>query len=76
MIVYPFWLYTLMYSFCLPLGSYDHPNLYQHSAIFLRCEPNGIRVYDQWRNKAISSRVIPWRGWHQGAGKAYYTIAT
>lgn len=67
---------TAIATFLGPYGTYDHPSLAQHSAIFIRCERDGIRVFDQWRGQPISNRVIPWRGWNQNAGKAYYTIAT
>ncbi|KAH9408445.1 hypothetical protein TYRP_012120 [Tyrophagus putrescentiae] len=67
---------TAIATFLGPYGTYDTPNLSQHSAIFIRCEPQGIRVFDQWRGQPISMRLIPWRGWNQNAGKNYYTIAT
>ena len=67
---------TAIATFLGPNGSYDEPNLHQHTAIFVKCETTGIRVWDQWNGTPIASRIISWGGGSpQYTGNNFWTIA-
>jgi hypothetical protein len=69
--------FTAIATFLGPNGSYDEPHLHQHTAIFVRCEAAGIRVWDQWVGQPIGSRVIHWNAGSspQYTGVNFWTIA-
>jgi|HubBroStandDraft_3_1064219.scaffolds.fasta_scaffold00005_18 hypothetical protein len=51
-----------------PLGTYgNHTDGRSHAAIFVRHDPEGIRVWDQWVGHPVAQRVIRYRG---GQGRA------
>ncbi len=67
---------TAIATFLGPNHHYDAPGLHQHTAIFVRCEAAGIRVYDQWNGTPIAFRIIPWQGHStQYTGNNFYTVA-
>lgn len=67
---------TAIATFLGPNNHFDEPHLQQHAAIFVKCEHNGIRVYDQWNGTPIGYRLIPWHGNSKRySGINYYTIA-
>ena len=68
---------TAIATFLGPNGSYDEPHLHQHTAIFVKCETTGIKVWDQWNGTPIASRIIPWTGGSspQYTGNNFWTIA-
>ncbi len=68
--------FTAIATFLGPNGSYDAPNLHQHTAVFVKCEDTGIRVWDQWNGTPLAYRIIPWHGSSQQySGINFYTIA-
>ncbi|OTF82294.1 hypothetical protein BLA29_012359 [Euroglyphus maynei] len=68
--------YTAIATFLGPNHRYDEPHLHQHTAIYVRCEKAGIRVYDQWNGTPIGFRIIPWNGASpQYNGNNFYTVA-
>ena len=68
---------TAIATFLGPNGSYDEPHLHQHTAIFVKCEEAGIKVWDQWNGTPIGSRVIRWNSGSspQYTGINFWTIA-
>ena len=68
---------TAIATFLGPNRHFDEPHLHQHTAIFQRCEPHGIGVYDQWNGTPINYRVIPWDHGAsiQYTGQNYWTVA-
>jgi hypothetical protein len=67
---------TAIATFLGPNELYNEPNLRQHTAIFVKCESNGIRVWDQWKAEPLASRVIPWKSHKiQYTGDNFWTIA-
>lgn len=69
--------FTAIATFLGPNHSYDEPHLHQHTAIFVKCETEGIRVYDQWNGTPIAYRVIHWTHGSspQYTGDNFYTVA-
>ncbi len=67
---------TAIATFLGPNAHYDEPHLQQHTAIFVKCERDGIRVWDQWNAQPLASRVIPWKGrTKRYTGDNFWTIA-
>ncbi|XP_054162661.1 domesticated amidase effector 2-like [Oppia nitens] len=68
---------TAIATFLGPNDHYDEPHLHQHTAIFVKCEEAGIRVWDQWAGTPIGSRIIRWTSGSspQYTGINFWTIA-
>jgi len=50
-----------------------------HAAVFIRQEPGGLRVFDQWRGQPVHQRTIQFRngqGRPVNDGDAYHVILT
>ena len=49
-----------------------------HAAILIQCQPGGLLVWDQWRGKPVTQRVIRFKsgqGTANNDGSRYYEIA-
>jgi len=67
--------YTAVATFLGPGNTYDTPQLHQHTAIFVSCDGNGMRIYDQQNGVPVRTWVMPWAGAEQNGADHYYTIA-